>query len=188
MHRKGANAVASLPRRTLVALAALLSFIQPCILAQSSPIRARRYELGEIRLSLERTRCLGSCPIYSVTLSGDGRVVYRGTDHVAVTGIQETAISDDDLIVLVNEFLRAHFFDAKDAYRERELISLEPERKYLLLNEVVTDRPSTILSLKLGDREKRVILYHNYPAELYDLAGLVDRMSGVTKWVTAPSP
>ena len=47
------------------------------ILATSSPAETITYRV---------TPCLGSCPVYAVTVSSDGHAHYSGEDHVAVTG------------------------------------------------------------------------------------------------------
>jgi Domain of unknown function (DUF6438) len=48
-------------------------------------------------IKLERTACLGTCPIYSVTIFSDGRLEYKGEMFVKAKGIhQETAAKEWD--------------------------------------------------------------------------------------------
>ena len=49
--------------------------------------------------------------------------------------------------------------------------------------ESVSDGPTTILRLRLGDVRKEVKLYRNYPAELGELAERIDRVAGSERWV-----
>ena len=174
-------------RSQAIAVALSLMAIQTLVRAQDPPNAPYR-KLDDIRISLQRTACFGECPIYSVTIEGNGSVVYTGVDFVASTGVRETTIGDDDLVKLVNEFLRVHFFDANEEYRERSAISIRPGRTYLAMSENVSDNPSTLLSLKLGDRTKTVTLYYNYPAELSALADLIDEVSGAKRWSTTAVP
>jgi hypothetical protein len=85
----------------------------------------------------------------------------------------------------VNEFLRLWFFDAKERYAGQEIISLRGGRKYVLMETNVTDLPSTVLSLRLADRQKTVTLYNNYPRELGQLADNIDEVTGILRWVGA---
>jgi hypothetical protein len=141
------------------------------------------YNLDEIRIELQRTACYGSCPVYSVTIEGTGKVIYNGVQNVVEQGIRETTIADDQLVELANEFLRLWFFDAKDRYAGQESLFLVGGRQYTLGGTQVTDLPSTILSVKLADRQKTVELYYNYPPELGKLAEKIEETTGVLTWV-----
>ena len=46
-------------------------------------------DLKTVTIQLERTGCYGTCPGYSVTIHGDGRVEYNGKSHVKEIGTQE---------------------------------------------------------------------------------------------------
>jgi len=50
-------------------------------------------DLTELIITLERTRCLGTCPVYKLTISGDGTVVYEGKDFVKVKGMKKSRVS-----------------------------------------------------------------------------------------------
>jgi hypothetical protein len=50
---------------------------------------------NSLRMTLRRSACFGTCPVYSVEISGDGSVVYTGTSHVLITGEQYSQISQD---------------------------------------------------------------------------------------------
>ena len=43
-------------------------------------------------ITLERQPCFGFCPVYTLTIHGDGQVEYDGLNHVEVTGPQTAAI------------------------------------------------------------------------------------------------
>jgi Domain of unknown function (DUF6438) len=115
-------------------------------------------------ISLSRIACFGSCPIYNVTIRGDGRVHYHGTDFVAVKGDREYSIDPHDVAKLVADFEAAHFFDLHDRYTSN-----------------VTDMPSYTLTLTIGARTKSVIDYDGtavgMPKVVRDLEDEVDAVA-----------
>jgi uncharacterized protein DUF6438 len=115
---------------------------------------------------LQRTRCFGACPEYTVWISGDGSVRYEGRSAVAVAGTRTTAISRLAVESLLAAFDRIQFFSLKDRY-------FGP----------VTDLPTTYLSLTLGERSKMVQDYFGAPRELKELERLVDEIAGTDRWV-----
>jgi Domain of unknown function (DUF6438) len=134
--------------------------------------------LSDVSMALERTACFGECPIYRVEVRGDGSVVYEGKQYVALAGRHEATIPIDQVISLVNAFLKARFFDALADYDDIVVASLEPDHSLGLYTGHMSDAPSTILEFELGERSKRVRLYQNYPIELEQLADLIDEVTG----------
>ena len=139
--------------------------------------------LEEVEITLERTACFGICPVYSVTLCGDGTVRYVGERFVRVEGEVEDDVPVASVVRLVNRFLAAHFFDAAPSYR-RELEVVEgPDGTLEWRAMEITDMPTTILSLRIGANAHRVSLYFGYPQALMDLADAVDEAAGTARWV-----
>lgn len=64
-----------------------------------------------LRVTLERTYCLGACPVYSVTVHGDGRVIWNGVDNVAVTGAMQGLVGRPKLERLSRLIDSAQFFE-----------------------------------------------------------------------------
>ena len=50
---------------------------------------------SNIAITLERTACFGTCPIYTITILENGDVLYDGKDFVAVKGGQKTEIDPE---------------------------------------------------------------------------------------------
>ncbi len=46
-------------------------------------------------ITFHRHTCFGTCPDYSVTIRGDGTVVYQGNSDVKVLGLQSYKISSE---------------------------------------------------------------------------------------------
>jgi Domain of unknown function (DUF6438) len=120
----------------------------------------------QVLIFLQRTRCFGACPEYSVSIAGDGTVTYEGRSSVAVTGPRTRQISPASVRLLLEEFARAQFSTLKDRYRAP-----------------VTDLPTTYVSLTIEGRTKTVQDYFGAPKELKDLEALIDDIAGTDRWV-----
>ncbi len=128
-----------------------------------------------IEITLERTACFGSCPVYTVTIAGDGSVSYEGRWYVGVTGKQGAHIDPAAVRALVHGFEAIDFFSLRDSYRSVENADGSVTE--------VTDLPTTFVSLRLGDRVKRVEDYFGGPKALRDLEDRIDEVAGTRKWI-----
>ena len=145
------------------------------------------YKPGDITIVLERTACFGACPRYRLTISGAGAVFYEGEEHVRIRGAQRGHVSMNQVEDLLNEFLRVRFMAARDKYEGRELVRLR-DGEFERLVASTSDMPSAILTLRLGSRTKRVILYDNYPVELGRLPDLIDEVVNTYRWTGLARP
>ena len=116
--------------------------------------------------TLERTACFGTCPVYKLTISGDGKIIYEGTRFVNVTGIQTSQISQDKIKDLVDEFYNINYFALNDKY-----------------DALITDMPTTITSITIDGRTKKVINYYGAPKKLNELENKIDEITDSKKWV-----
>jgi putative hemolysin len=124
--------------------------------------------LATVIISLERTPCFGTCPVYKLTITGDGIVVYEGRDFVAVKGQQTSSISTAQVQDLVNAFEQANFLTLTD-YTEQ----------------TVTDLPSAITSMTIGGQTKTVNHYYgddSAPQQLPDLEAKIDEITNSKQW------
>jgi hypothetical protein len=113
--------------------------------------------------TLERTGCYGECPVYRLTVSTDGSVVYVGTRWVKVLGRRESKLSPAQLSELENAFERANFMSLRD-YDHVES----------------TDDDWAHVSFQGGGRLKRVRHYHGDNAAPPALSALEDEIDRVT--------
>src|SRR5258708_33320598 len=67
-------------------------------------------------IHLERTRCYGSCPAYTVTIHGDGRVEYAGTKNVKVTGQQTGRVEPEAVKRLLSQLAQAKILAIQTDY------------------------------------------------------------------------
>jgi hypothetical protein len=96
-------------------------FLYVCILimgifvgggAQNPPapnVTTTESNVSDVTFSHERTACHGSCPVYKLTFTGDGTVIYEGQDFVLIKGRQTANISPDQIRNLVSAIEEANF-------------------------------------------------------------------------------
>ena len=135
----------------------------------------------EIRLTVSGgDGCFGRCTNYSIVIRGDGLVQY---DDVAQPPLprQTRRVPVDEVVSLVNEFVRARFFEAPHRFVGTSFYKLEDDR--LQLNgSGSAGRPNQDLSFRLGPLQKSVYLYMEYPDYLARLRDLVVQMGGPKAW------
>ena len=127
-------------------------------------------DIKDVLITLERTACKGKCPVYTLSIYGNGTVVYEGKDYVKVQGRQTTAISEDQVRQLIAEFQKVDYFALEDSYEEF----------------MATDMPSTYTSLTVGGKTKTVRHYHgdfSAPEELTALEDRIDDIVNSDQWV-----
>jgi len=124
----------------------------------------------EVMATLQRTGCLGVCPIYKLTIYRDGRVEYDGEHYVKVHGRVVTYVPTRELRSLDDEFERAHYLDLDDSYTHYD----------------ATDDPSQITSYRLNGRTKTITHYggdSHAPRQLTDVEGWIDVVVDSDRWV-----
>ena len=130
---------------------------------QSQPISP------QVAMTLERTACFGFCPIYKLTIYGNGKVVYEGQRFVKVTGTRTTTISQTAVRNLFAEFQKINYFKLQDSYTGGH-----------------TDAPSAITSLTMGKKQKTVNHYlasPNAPTQLTELENKIDAVVNSKQWI-----
>lgn len=124
-------------------------------------------------VTLERTACFGACPMYTVTVDQGGAVTFDGKRFVASTGNHSARVDAQALSRLRQAVEASDFFALKDCYCERN----------------VTDLPSAIVTVNLGDRKKTVRHYagdRSAPPALIELQEQIDRLASTERWIKPP--
>jgi len=132
---------------------------------------------SDTRVMLERTECYGSCPVYSLSIAGDGTVAYFGKKYVNVKGAASRQVSVSDVQALVDQMLQADYFSLS-----------VPEACPAGLS---TDAPGATTSLTLNGRTHTV--YHYYgnacaPADLGSLEDAIDILADSAAWLECDTP
>ena len=130
------------------------------------------------QITLERTACFGTCPMYTLTIKGDGSVTFDGKRFTKTIGTANGKITPADFRSLVREFEKINYFSLPDSYTPgtREC----PQR--------VTDMPSANTSIHVNGRTKIVAHYHGCGtagalAKLTALENKIDEVVGTEKWI-----
>jgi hypothetical protein len=130
---------------------------------------------ADTMIHLQRTSCFGPCPIYTVTIDARGTVTYDGDRFVRVTGRQAARIAQPLVATLLASAERIHFFDLRDAYRVIENSDGSVTS--------VTDLPTTIVTITVNGRTKRVEDYVGAPDVLAPFEREIDEAARTTRWI-----
>lgn len=125
----------------------------------------------DVVITIERSSCFGTCPIYSAKIYGDGRVVYVGKEYVKETGERRFKIPQERIQELIREFQRIDYSSLKDKYDADEN------------GNSLTDLPTTITSICLDGKKKKVVNYYGAPRKLDELEDKIDSLAGLHKYL-----
>lgn len=120
-------------------------------------------------ITLERTACRGTCPVYTITILEDGTVIYEGEAHVAVTGEQTSELDPDTVASMVEAFANAGYFDWDESYEEQ----------------TVTDLPNVNTSVTRSGETHQITRYvgdSSAPLALPFLEQWIDEMTSSQLW------
>jgi TolA-binding protein len=137
-------------------------------LASATPLKPLPNDLN---ISLERTSCFGSCPVYKVSISNDGTVIFDGQSYVNKIGITKSSITIEAVQGLYNDFEKHDVFNLNGRFDEMEDYG---------------DAPFAITSIRANGRLKTIKRYTlpKTPAQtwLIELEKKIDEVSGANRW------
>ncbi len=115
-------------------------------------------------ITLERTACYGTCPIYKVILESNGTATYIGMQFVERKGTYKAYISGFEQLAKIIEARKYFSFSAS-------------------YTEPVTDLPSAITSVVRNGKRKTINNYANSgPIELWEIETLIDGLIANARW------
>lgn len=126
--------------------------------------------LETVTISLERQGCFGSCPGYKVTVRGNGRATYEGHGDVDVLGTHHYRVQSQVIAELIERVRASDLWSLRSSYRAG-----------------ITDNPTYILAIKLGEQEHQLEDYvgqmAGMPSTISDLEDEVDKAAGAEGWI-----
>jgi len=131
-------------------------------------------DLKTVTIQLERSACFGTCPAYTLSIHGDGRLEYNGKAHVKETGSRESRIELDKIRALLQIFDKAKFLEIAEDYSEEKC-----------KGQVCTDFPTAIMKLTVRGVAHRVQHYYgcaSAPKSLFDLESSIDKTANSKQW------
>lgn len=120
-------------------------------------------------VTLARTPCFGTCPIYEITFNATGKASLNAEAHLKnnLTGKFEGQLSKDNLSKISDELNKINITSLEDKYGSRQ----------------VTDLPSVNTTVVLSDgTEKKIDDYGGNAAPLKEFYLMVDALVYETKW------
>ena len=126
-------------------------------------------------IQLQRTSCLGTCPVYTVTIDARGTVTYVGERSVRIVGRRTAQIAPSVVATLLARAEHIRFFDMRDAYR----VIQYPNGSF----GSPTDFPTKIVTVTVNGRTKRVEDYVAAPDALGEFEREIDEAAGTKRWI-----
>jgi Domain of unknown function (DUF6438) len=126
-------------------------------------------------ITLERTACFGSCPVYRLAVDEEGKVSYQGTAHVRAIGQAEGRVAPERVQALLSELERAGYLSFAPRYALGEPAC----------GRYATDLPSAISSITTRGQTKRIEHDHGCgaaPGALTVLEQRIDEVLGSARW------
>ena len=109
----------------------------------------------ELIISLQRTACFGTCPIYKIEIFSDGSGIYTGTRFVENIGVTKFSLSETQLNLILTKAEAIGFTNMKEEY-----------------SEPISDLPTTFIQIK----DKKIRDYTGAPKTLKNLENLIDQL------------
>ncbi len=138
-------------------------------LVAATPTLARSHGEPD-SVTLSRSPCFGTCPVYTVEVREDGQVTWHGKRFVQVVGDRTARIRPAEARRLIAHFRAARFFTLEDRYAAR-----------------ITDMPTQTLTLNVDGRTKTVVDYAGeragMPTVVKALEKDVDETAGTRRWI-----
>jgi len=140
-------------------------------------------------ITMERTACFGDCPVYKVAIDGDGRVRWRGVDHVVAVG-ERRATVPPKRVTEIQRVLEAVQFWKRD--ERGELVNPQPEcvrtgnSTTCSLSRSITicsDTSAAIITVRRGNARHTVSNDHCDDSPLVELEGLIDDIARTSAWI-----
>ena len=109
----------------------------------------------ELIISLQRTACFGTCPIYKIEIFSDGSGIYTGTRFVENIGATKFSLSKTQLNLILTRAETIGFTNMKEEY-----------------SAPISDLPTTFIQIK----DKKIKDYTGAPKTLKSLENLIDKV------------
>ncbi len=120
---------------------------------------------NSLLISLEKTRCFGTCPVFTLEIYDDGAAILRGEENIHKIGEFRAALSKKQVKELVKEFRAKGFFTFEENYTSS-----------------ASDLPTTYLSFTDKGITKKITDYDQAPDALRELEAKVESYIGILTW------
>ena len=133
--------------------------------------------MKDVLITIERTPCFGTCPVYTLSMTGEGIVTFNGARFTRVTGQAADTVSADSVAALVKEIRAAGYFSLQEKYTPEAASACGLYH---------TDAPSVTTSVKIDAQSKTIVHYHGCngaPPALRKIEDSIDRIANTKQWL-----
>lgn len=123
----------------------------------------------QILLIMEKTACMGSCPVYNLKVYQDGWATLEGTANIEFIGNYQLKLSESEISDIRAAFEKYDFFSMDEKYYAN-----------------FSDLPTTYLYYKEDGRSKKIMDYHGAPDNLKQLEDYLEAFLK-KKWKKSPN-
>jgi len=120
---------------------------------------------ASIIISMKKTACYGTCPVYTIQIYSDLRVRLKGEQYIDHIGDFNSVIEKGRFESLIRQFKDSDFFSFEEKYWE-----------------AYSDLPTTYVYFSDGGHEKEVMDYYGAPQSLRDLEAEIARLLEELEW------
>ena len=128
----------------------------------------------DLKITLERFGCLGTCPAYSLIIKADGSVLFNRKNFNKAKGKFEDKITKEQIKQIISEFEKVNFFSFRNSYVTKD----DGCEKY------PPDGPSEQISIKIDGKRKTV--YHVLgcgKTVIRNLGEKIDEITNSKRWI-----
>lgn len=126
----------------------------------------------DLNLTLKRTACFGTCPVYTLSVFGGGSARFEGLAFTDVEGIAESRLSDDQMSAIASEIVSSDFFE------------YEQDDQCIVF---ATDHPSVSLNIRWHGQERHAEMNLGCEKRLPDpipkLSQRIDEIVDTMQWI-----
>ena len=147
-------------KNTLKALLIAMPFLFTSCISKSK-------EMQKVKvLTYQKTQCYGSCPVYSITFYSDNSVLVNPTSNFIVSEKSNGKLKKGTVENLLNYAERINFWSLKKEYNDA----------------LVSDLPSTFITIFNKDQNKKIKVRTNAPTELKELLIKIENIIKTIQW------
>lgn len=128
--------------------------------------------IDDLALTLTRTACFGTCPVYTLSIANDNSVRFEGIAFTDVEGVVESTLTHDQMAAITEDIVRSNFFGHK---HDDKCIVFATDHPSVKLD-IRWHRRERIADVNLGCQKRR-------PDPVPGLADRVDHIVNTMQWI-----
>ena len=161
-------------------LTGALLMVSGVVLGQGSSVPSeppRQYRLEQVGITLLFQTPNRNVANFEIAIQGDGRASYASDKGER----RELTLRNEELVELLNEFYRIHFFELQDTYTLKRQVSLLEDGTISTFVHRQVDMGSKRLCIKIADYTKCVTIVANEPPAANELAEKIRSLFVLTR-------